>query len=78
MAMAEQREVKRPSHRTVSMWSDLQAALENIQRVEFYLGYLPYKPMGRAIDHEAIQVQLNDARARLGEVALALSEGADS
>lgn len=24
MAMAEQREVKRPSHRTVSMWSDLE------------------------------------------------------
>lgn len=77
MAMAEQSDVKRPSHRTVSMWSDLQAALANIRTVEFSLGLLPEKPRD-GIDFEVVQMQLNDARARLGEVALALTEGNES
>lgn len=68
----------RPSHRIVSMWRDLEACLENIQRVEFYLGYLPYKPVGREIEHEAIRTQLHDARAALGTIALALSEEAEN
>lgn len=66
----------RPSHRIVSMWSDLQACLENIRKVEFYLGYLPEKPRG--VDHEAIQMQLQDARMLLGQLALALSDEAEN
>jgi hypothetical protein len=69
----------RPSHRTVSMWSDLRAALEHIRSAEFYLGYLPEKPVGLVgIDHEAVQVQLQDARMVLGALALVLAEEADS
>ena len=68
----------RPSHRTVSMWNDLRAALENIRRAEFYLGYLPEKPFGGVTDHEAVQVQLQDARLVLGTLALALADEADS
>lgn len=59
------------------MWSDLQAVLGNINTVEFYAGMHPEKPMG-ATDWEQIELALHDARARLGELALALSEGADS
>ena len=68
----------RPSHRTVSMWKDLRACLENIRKVEFYLGYLPEKPNTRGIDHEAIQVQLTDARMVIGALALAIADEADS
>lgn len=77
MAMAEQSEVKRPSHRTVSMWSDLQAALGNVNSVAFLLGLLPEKPSG-AIDWESVELQLDDARARLGALALALTEEVES
>jgi len=66
----------RPTHRIVPMWRDLQACLENIRKVEFLLGYLPEKPRG--VDHEAIQLQLQDARMCLGQLALALSEEADN
>jgi len=66
----------RPSHRLVSMWSDLRAVLNNIHQIEFYLGYLPEKPRVM-IDHESLQVQLQDARARIGELALAIAEEAD-
>lgn len=68
----------RPSHRTVSMWNDLRAALENIRKAEFYLGYLPEKPFGAGIDHEAVQVQLQDARLVLGALALDVADEADS
>jgi hypothetical protein len=68
----------RPSHRTVSMWNDLRAALEHIRKAEFYLGYLPEKPLRDGIDHEAVQVQLMDARIVLGALALAIAEEADS
>lgn len=112
----------RPSHRTVSLWSDINACLENIRMAEFYLGYLPEKPNARDqhveavafaddiaeggdpvpedyerhyceedgqdwpcavvragyVDHEAIQVQLQDARQLLGSIALALTMGGDS
>lgn len=68
----------RPSHRTVSIWKDLRAALENIRKVEFYLGYLPEKPFRDGIDHESIQVQLQDARMTLGALALALAEDAEA
>lgn len=74
-ASFEQIKHLRPSHRTVSMWSDLRAALENIRKVEFLLGYLPEKPRG--VDHEAIQVQLQDARMLLGALALALTDEVD-
>ncbi|MCK8465858.1 hypothetical protein M0722_01505 [Microbacterium sp. KSW4-16] len=66
----------RPSHRIVSMWRDLEACLENIRRVEFLLGYAPEKPVH--INHEFVQVQLQDARAALGTIALALSEEAEN
>lgn len=75
-ASFEQIKQLRPSHRTVSMWNDMRACLENIRKVEFLLGYLPEKPRG--IDHEAVQIQLQDARLLLGTLALALAEGADS
>ena len=69
----------RPSHRTVSLWSDITACLENIRMAEFYLGYLPEKPnIAYGVDHEAIQVQLQDARRLLGSIALDLTEGSDS
>lgn len=78
--MAGQRENNevnaRPSHRTVSLWSDVTACLENIRMAEFYLGYLPEKPRGELIDHEAVQIQLQDARRLLGSIALDLTEGA--
>lgn len=67
----------RPSHRTVSLWSDITACLENIRMAEFYLGYLPEKPNTDGIDHEAVQVQLQDARRLLGSIALDLTEGSD-
>ncbi|WP_170287872.1 hypothetical protein [Microbacterium maritypicum] len=67
----------RPSHRTLSMWSDMRQCLENIRMVEFHLGLLPEKPAG-AIDFGAIEVQLTDARMAIGMLALALAEGADS
>lgn len=94
----------RPSHRIVSMWSDLQACLDNIRKVEFLLGYLPEKPpldlsphpatLGTHdpdrcapcrifltedfVDHEAVQLQLQDARMVLGQLALALSDEAEN
>ena len=66
----------RPSHRVVSMWTDMRTCLETIRTVEFLLGYLPEKP--RTIDHEAIQTQLMDARMLLGQLALALSDEAEN
>ena len=66
-------EMKRPTHRTLSMWRDLQAALETIKTLEFLLGLRPEKPAGR-IDWEAVQMQLDDQRARIGAMALALTE----
>lgn len=66
----------RPSHRTVSMWKDLRAALEFIRKAEFYLGYLPEKPLRDGIDHEAVQLQLQDARLVLGSLALAIADEA--
>ncbi len=75
-ASFEQIKHLRPTHRSVSMWSDLRAALEHIRKVEFLLGYLPEKPRG--VDHEAIQLQLQDARMVLGALALAIADEADS
>ena len=68
----------RPTHRTVSMWADLRAALENIRKVEFLLGYLPEKPNIVRVDHEAVQIELEDARMLLGAIALALTEEVES
>lgn len=68
----------RPTHRTVSMWADLRAALENIRKVEFLLGYLPEKPNIVRVDHEAVQIELQDARMLLGALALAIADEADS
>ncbi len=67
----------RPDHRTVSLWADVRAALEHIRVVEFYLGFQPEKPRD-GIDWEAVRLQLGDARAVLGAIALGLAEGADS
>ena len=69
----------RPSHRIVRMWRDLEACLENIRKVEFLLGYAPERwGVAADIDHEAVQVQLMDARSALGVLALALSEEAEN
>lgn len=68
----------RPTHRTVSMWKDVRAALENIRQAEFYLGYLPEKPNTIGTDHEAVQTALQDARMVLGQLALGIAEEADS
>ena len=68
--------VPRPDHRTVSIWSDVRAALEHIRTAEFYLGYLPEKP--QAYDDEAVRMQLDDARAVLGALANALADGSAS
>jgi hypothetical protein len=70
-------EMKRLSHRTVSVWTDLQAALEHIRTVEFILGLTREKPRG-GIDLYAAQVQLEDARATIGRIALAFAEDGDS
>lgn len=72
-AAFEQIKHLRPTHRTVSMWKDLRAALDHIRTVEFALGLLPEKPRGQ-IDFEVVQMQLNDARAVLGALALAIAE----
>lgn len=66
----------RPSHRTVTMWNDLRSVLNNLHQISFYLGYLPEKPNTVGIDHESIQVQLEDARAFVGALALAIAEDA--
>lgn len=68
----------RPSHRIVRMWRELEACLESVRRVEFLLGYLPEKPQSLAIDDDALRVQLHDARAALGMLALALSDEAEA
>lgn len=75
-ASFEQIKHLRPTHRTVSMWRDLRAVLNNLHQISFYLGYLPEKPNTAGIDHEAIQVQLEDARAFVGALALAIAEEA--
>lgn len=75
-AAFEQIKHLRPTHRTVSMWKDLRAALGHIRTVEFALGLLPEKPRG-PIDFEVVQMQLNDARAVLGALALAVADEAD-
>lgn len=80
--MAGQREnnevtrTPRPSHRTVTMCTDLQAVLGNIRTVEFALGLLPEKPRDGRIDFEVLEMQLSDARATLGRLALGLSDEA--
>lgn len=66
----------RPSHRTLEMWKDVRAALNHIHQVQFYLGHLPEKPQ-HGYGGEVVRLQLEDARAVLGELALALSEGVE-
>lgn len=77
---SENNAVKRPDHRTVSMWTDVRAALEHVRLAEFYLGFHPEKPSGMRPEEiaEAVELQLGDARAVLGQLALALSEEAGS
>lgn len=71
--------VPRPDHRTVSIWNDVRAVLDNIRMVEFYLGYLPEKPRtGWVQNDDVVRMQLADARAVLGALANALADGADS
>ena len=61
-----------PPHSKV--WSDARAALDHIKMVEFLLGFAPEKP--RAIDWEAVELQLGDARAVLDHLCLTLSDEA--
>lgn len=74
--LASIRRTPRPSHRTLEMWKDVRAGLNHIHQVQFYLGHLPEKPM-HGYDDEVVRLQLEDARAVLGELALALSEGVE-
>ncbi|WP_449408377.1 hypothetical protein [Microbacterium maritypicum] len=67
----------RPSHTIVHMWRDLSTVLNSLHQIEFYLGYLPEKPRD-GVDHEALQVQLQDARAAIGQLALTLSDQAEN
>lgn len=69
----------RPSHRLVRLWRELEACLEHIRKVEFLLGYAPERwGVAADIDHEAVQMQLMDARAALGALALSLADEADN
>lgn len=63
----------RPTYRKVSIWRGVQAALIAVRHTEFLLGLLPHKPEGET-DWEAVQMQLADARAVLGELANALAD----
>lgn len=70
----------RPTHWIAHLWRDLEACLENIRKIEFLLGYTPVRladAVDHRIDHEAIQVQLMDARSALGIIALTLAEEAE-
>ena len=68
----------RPSHRIVHLWRELEACLENIRKVEFLLGYAPERwGVAAEIDHEAVQMQLMDARSALGALALSLADEAE-
>lgn len=66
----------RPTTRDVAIWVDLRATLEHVRLAEFHLGFLDEKP--RELDFEAVRVQLSDARALLGAVALAHAENIES
>lgn len=74
--LASFRGASRPTHRQVSIWEDVRAALEHIRLAEFHLGYLPEKP--RTYDDDAVRMQLADARAVLGDLANHLADGAES
>lgn len=79
-ASFEQIKQLRPSHRAVSMWRDVRAALEHIRTVEFQLGFLPEKPAASGvldIDFDGVRCQLQDAREVLGLLALTIADGAD-
>lgn len=79
-ASFEQIKHLRPSHRTVSMWRDVRAALDHIRTVEFQLGFLPEKPAASGvldIDFDGVRCQLQDAREVLGLLALTIADGAD-
>ena len=66
----------RPSTRDLAIWSDIRAAADAITVAEFHLGFLPEKP--REIDFEAVRMQLDDARALLGRLALAHAENIEA
>ena len=66
----------RPSTRDLAIWSDIRAAADAIKAAEFYLGFLPAKP--REIDFEVVRLQLDDARALLGQLALAHAENIEA
>lgn len=69
----------RPGHRLVRRWREMEACLENIRKVEFLLGYAPERwGVAADIDHEAVQIQLMDARSALGALALSLAEEAEN
>jgi len=69
----------RPGHRLVRLWRELEACLENIRKVEFLLGYAPERwGVAADIDHEAVQIQLMDARSALGALALSLADEAEN
>lgn len=66
----------RPDHRTVSMFRDVRAAVLHIMQAQYQLGHLPDKP--EACDADEVRLQLADARAVLGVLELALTDGSAS
>jgi len=71
------RATPRPSHRTVTIWKDVRAAINHIDQAQFQLGYLPAKP--QRMDPEVLELQLADARIVLEQLAQQLEqEGASA
>lgn len=66
----------RPSTRDLAIWSDIRAAADAVRAAEFYLGFMPEKPSD--LDFEAVRLQLYDARALLGKIALAHAENIEA
>lgn len=69
-------EAERPTTRTLALWNDVRAALEHVRLAEFLLGFHPEKPT--SVDWEGVQLQLEDTRGVLGQLADALADGAGS
>lgn len=66
----------RPTTRDLAIWQDIRATADAVKAAEFHLGFLPAKP--REIDFEAVRMQLDDARALLGRLALAHAENIEA
>lgn len=66
----------RPTARDLAIWQDIRKVADAVKAAEFHLGFLPEKP--RDLDFEAVRLQLADARALLGRLALAHAENIEA